>query len=263
MEILEITKTNDIGHEPYLTLLKKGIRSESLYFVPAIKVVIRPKKWIDCFYRLFWENNYLHLGLGNQSHFIQYPRPEGKELAKEFNAFEMTVTLAEVFDYLYDATPPLYRKVLPDSTKEMDDIIDLLKTFLIEDTAQTQMYQSIFQKITKYGYFEKPNVIDFSYMDAIRQRTPTDLVAQVIHANKPIDSFSDSHEIVFGIFLLGMNNNTDVKLLVDLMFKYQQRTLEVCDITKDPNRGMFLMIKYTGSMLNSIVKKSYAPFLQI
>ena len=263
MEILEITKTNDIGYEPYPTLLKKGIRSESLYFVPAVKIIIQPKKWIDCFYRLFWENNYLHLGSGDQSHFIQYMKPDEKNNTNTFNAFEMTITLAEVFDYLYDATPPLYRKELPNSTKNIDDIVDLLKTFLIEDTAQTQMYQSIFQKITKYGYFEKPNVIDLSYMDAIRKATPTDLVAQVIHANKPIESFSDFHEIVFGIFLLGMNNNTDVKFLVDLMFKYQQRTLDVCDILKDHNLRMFLMIKYTGSMLNSIVKKSYTPFMQI
>lgn len=261
MEILEITPTNDIGYEPYPTLLKKGIRSESLYFIPAFKLIVKPTKWIDCFYRWFWENNYLHLGRGDMSMLTQYPKPEGKETWKEWNAFEMHITLAEVFDFIYDATPPILRKDLPDSLRTIEDIKDLLTTFLIEESQQREMYQSIFQKITKYGYFEKLNVMDLRYMQAMRDKTPQGLLCQVIYSNKPIDDFKASSTVAFGIFMLGANNNTDIKAFVDRMFKHQQRWLDVCDIHRDPNHGMFIMIRYTGSMLNQLIDKSYSPFL--
>ena len=261
MEIVSITKASGlINEEPYATLLEKGIRSESLYSIPVIKVLIKPEKWIDCFYRLFWENNYLHMPHVDQSIFVNEKSMNDK---KDFNAFRMTVTLAEVFDYLYDACPPLYRRHLPDSTKKLDDIMALLETFLMEKSAQREMYHSIFQKITKYGYFEKPNVIDFAYMDAIREYNPTGLVTQIIYATKPIQSFTDEHSIASGIFLLGMNNNTDVRYLIELMEKHQQNWLDVCDITKDSNKGMFIMTKYIGSMLNSNIKKSYSPFVEM
>ena len=261
MEILSIKKASGlVNEEPYTTLLRKGIRSESLYSVPAIKLVIKPDKWIDCFYRLFWENNYLHMRHTDQSMFVNFDTMNTK---KDFNAFWMTMTLAEVFDYLYDACPPLYREHLPESTKNLDDIIDLLKTFLTEKSAQQEMYQSIFRKITKYGYFEKPNVIDLSYMDAIREHNPVGLVTQIIYATKPIQNFRDEHGISTGIFLLGMNNNTDVKYLIELMGKHQQNWLDVCDITKDSSRGMFIMVKYIGSMLNESIKKSYSPFVEM
>lgn len=261
MEILSIEKASGlVNEEPYITLLRKGIRSESLYSIPAVKLVIKPNKWIDCFYRLFWENNYLHMPHTDQSVFINFGAIGNKN---DFNAFRMTMSLSEVFDYLYDACPPLYREHLPESTRNLDDIIDLLKTFLMEKSAQQEMYQSIFQKITKYGYFEKPNVIDFKYMDAIRKHTPTGLVTQIIYATKPIQNFRDEHGISSGIFLMGMNNNTDVKYLIELMGKHQQNWLDVCDITKDSNRGMFIMVKYIGSMLNNCIKKSYAPFVEM
>jgi hypothetical protein len=261
MEILSIKKISGLVNEqPYTTLLDKGIRSESLYSIPAIKLVIKPDKWIDCFYRLFWENNYLHMPHTDQSIFIN---DKSANDDKSFNAFCMTITLAEVFDYLYDACPPLYREHLPDSTRNLDDIMALLETFLMEKSAQQEMYQSIFQKITKYGYFEKPNVIDLTYINAIRDHNPTGLVTQVIYATKPIQSFKDEHGIASGIFLLGMNNNTDVKYLIELMYKHQQNWLDVCDITKDSTYGMFIMTKYIGSMLNSNIKKSYSPFVEM
>lgn len=266
MEILDIQATNEMAYEPYPTLLKKGIRSESLYFVPAVKLIIKPTKWIDCFYRLFWENNYLHAGHGGISMFSQYPKTKDVQRfgeCKEFNVFEMKITLAEVFDFLYDACPPLLRKDLPTSTKSMDDILTLMKTFLMEDSQQLDMYQSIFEKITKYGYFEKPCVLDLRYMDAMRNKTPQGLLCQVVYSNTPLEKFNDSHTVSYGIFMLGMNNNSDVKLLVDLMCKHQQIYLDVCDIHRDPNAGMFIMIQYTGSMFNPIIEKSYKPFMNV
>ena len=256
MEILSIKKASGLDSEPYVTLLNKGIRSESLYHINAVHILIKPTKWIDCFYRLFWEANYLHLKYVDMSKFISFTDD------KSWDVFEMHMTLAEAFDFLYDATPPLYRKGLPDSTKNIDDIIELMKTFLLEKSKQLETYHSIFEKITKYGWFEKPNVMDMRYLDVMREQTPTGPICQVLYSTTPLERYHDeSHVTTYGIFVLGFNNNKDVKEFIDIMYKHSQKTIEVCDIHKDPSRGMFVMVQYTGSMLNSIITKSYEPFL--
>lgn len=259
MEILDMKATLDIGNEPYLSLLNKGIRSECLYFVPAVVLTIKPDKWINCFYRLFWEDNYLHIPYVNKSKFVCYPVDDSDN---GYNAFEMKITLAEVFDFLNDATPPLYRQQLPDSTRNMDDIMALMKTFLMEKTDQTEMYQSIFQKITKYGPFTKPNVIDMTKTLAIRKYVTDGPVCTVIYANTSIDEIKDSRRVINGIFLLNTYNNKDMSNFVYQMYIHNQRTMTVCDIHRDPNSGMYIMFQYIGSMFNRIVYKSYAPFLK-
>lgn len=249
MEIVSITKADGMDNEPISTLLQKGIRSESLYYQTAVHVVIKPTKWIDCFYRLFWESNFIHMTQQQQS------------TINDDGLFHMNLTLAEVFDFIYDATPPLYRNQLPDSMRNIDDIVELMKTFLLEQSEQQTMYQSILCKMVKYGVFDKPNNIQLNYVELIRKYVPTGIIGQVIYSVSPIENFNGMN-INKGIYLLTMNNNDDVEQLVHLMHNDGLLNLDVCDIYKDPTHGMLLMIQYDGKMMNEIIYKSYKPFLK-
>jgi len=258
MEIIDIKIDNNMRSEPYPTLLSKGIRSECLYFNTAVIVTIKPKKWIDCFYRLFWEDNYLHIPRTRHSKFVRH---ESKDI---FDLFEMHLTLAEVMDFLYDATPPLLRNQLPSGTQTIDDIVELMKTFLIEESKQRDMYQSIFQKITKYGVFEKRNVMDLQKMQLLRQKTPTGLLCQVIYSTSALQTMFDTNVTVNGIFLLHANNNTDMEEFVRTMFKYYgQHSVTVCDVHRDPSSGNYIMIQYIGDMFNELVTRTYKPFVSV
>jgi hypothetical protein len=204
-------------------MLKKGIRSERLFNDHRIIVTLdidHPKYVFD---RWMWESEYLRFDRLSPTII----RPDDDTIG-----FRMALTLSEALDFIYKATPPVLQDKIPESTTNVYDVIECLKTFLLEDNGgQQKYYMSLFEQMTHLKPTNIPSKIDTRYCDAIRQRVSTGTIVH-IQWNK-----SDSDE---GIYTFHCNNKSDMMNLLRSFQSYCGKGFTIMDRLYDPNSGYYI-----------------------
>lgn len=122
--------------------LKSGSYNESLYYQYTIMVDIEVESKSDhlllLYYKAFWES----IGDGKEL----YSRDDN------FKKFSFMMSLMTAIDFIYEATPPLLQSEIKSSITSIDNIIEVLNTYLLENNSDKKLRASIFFK--KNGLFE-------------------------------------------------------------------------------------------------------------
>lgn len=145
MKILDIykhiTETNNKIYDVINETLKSGSYNEALYYKYTIMVNIEIEKTNDyllmLYYRAFWES------IGDPHNIYDTTTPKR-------HSFRMSLMTA--IEIIYEATPPLLQGEIKNSITSIDNIIEILKTYLLENNPDVDLRRGIFFK--KNGMFD-------------------------------------------------------------------------------------------------------------
>ena len=179
-------------------MLSKGMRSEELFNEVGYSINVKIEHPREIIYRWFWECQYLRLF--NLSE-IRYESDHTLSL-------DMNFTLSEAIDFIYSATPPLLQNKILESITTVDDIREVLKTFLFEDSAQQIYYQSKFSAMSNFINREHKSNIDKSYCDTIRRNIKT--VGPIVH-----EKYKNKNGLMLCTF--HANNKSELSEIVSLL----------------------------------------------
>lgn len=184
MKVLKISDEIEISHQlPHITsnyvdgLLKQGIFNDYIFERVFWKIHLQVDSMTDYLYRLMWEQLYLKMTDKNSSYN---------------NAGEILIlrlSLSEAYQFIQRATPPILHNQIPESTKSLKDIRDLLVTFLTEDNGGMLItYLSYFKQMTHLESFETTWVDDTKKIDIINKKAGNvDIVCCIRYADCAID----------------------------------------------------------------------------
>lgn len=147
MKILSIENlsnlVNSIYHDIINETLKSGSYNESLYYWYNIKVDLKKESNKDylllMYYRAFWTsiNDYKEV----------YARDSDDEAG-------IHVSLMTAIEFIYEATPPLLQSKIKESITSIENIIEILNTYLLEGNPEQQLREGLFFKkigMCEYG----------------------------------------------------------------------------------------------------------------
>lgn len=145
MKILDIykhiTETNNKIYDVINETLKSGSYNEALYYKYTIMVNIEIEKNNDyllmLYYRAFWES------IGDPHNIYDTTNPKR-------HSFRMSLMTA--IEIIYEATPPLLQSEIKNSITSIDNIIEILKTYVLENNSDVNLRRGIFFK--KNGMFD-------------------------------------------------------------------------------------------------------------
>lgn len=145
MKILDIykhiTETNNKIYDVINETLKSGSYNEALYYKYTIMVNIEIEKTNDyllmLYYRAFWES------IGDPHNIYDTTTPKRR-------SFRMSLMTA--IEIIYEATPPLLQSEIKNSITSIDNIIEILKTYVLENNSDVNLRRGIFFK--KNGMFD-------------------------------------------------------------------------------------------------------------
>lgn len=146
MKILNIykhtTETNNKIYDAINETLKSGSYNEALYYKYTIMVNLAVEKNNDyllmLYYRAFWES------IGDPHNIY-----DTTESPKRHTFIMSLMTAIEI---IYESTPPLLQGEIKNSITSIDNIIEILKTYILEDNPDVNLRRGIFLK--KIGMFE-------------------------------------------------------------------------------------------------------------
>lgn len=119
-------------------LLQNGFYSDALfdrYFIDiTINVMYDSTEGI--FYRKLWEDTYIKT--------MNSPTHINKD---SFDELVVSITLSEAIGFIYKATPPRFVPTIKDSHKDVETIINTLKSFLIEESGRVTYDKLFFEHI--------------------------------------------------------------------------------------------------------------------
>lgn len=149
MKILQVEYMKDYASLPshrdtvlLKYLLRKSIMNDYLLENTWFSVALKPDSVMDFMYRRLWETVYLRTK---------------RQSSYDTNTGVMTlwVSLADIIQYIRSATPPRLSSSIEDSIKDIDNIVEILKQFLMGDNGgHTQFYISLFKQLTRMEPFE-------------------------------------------------------------------------------------------------------------
>ena len=120
-------------------LLKKNVRIEPIYHTTTFYIDIETKSIIPFITRKWWEHSYLMLSNDG----------EGSILNGDAHHMSMSLTPSEAVDYIHQITPPLLRSAIPSSIQSLNDIREILSTYLMESHGGNEtLYRSKVQNMT-------------------------------------------------------------------------------------------------------------------
>lgn len=146
MEVLEINKLT-ATEGPTAEFINKSLESgsycEYMYHSYIFEVCVSYESNMDILLRAFYES---------------YCNSLGKDLSTYIKCYEpgkltFWMTLMDAIDYIYQATPPLLQSEIKSSITSIDNIIEILKTYVLEDNADKQYRVGLFLKVN--GFYER------------------------------------------------------------------------------------------------------------
>ena len=205
-------------------MLMKGMRSEALFSKVCFGVVVEVDHPREMFTRWLWECEYLRL---DEPSFCS-PLPNAP------TQLMMKFTLSEALDYIYRVTPPLLQSKIKESITTPEDIQEVLKTFLKEDSSQKKYYDSTFYTMTHLQVEKMGTRIDKSYCDLIRQHVPTNPIVHIKYrdANGTCATFH-------------CNNKHELELIVEMLNGWNtggtgNPRFRLIDFLYDPDYGYYI-----------------------
>lgn len=157
MKITNITFVGEYDSEESTSITKNRIDgilnqvSQFPYMFDKVMIKLRfelddPSEFVSYIYRKIFEVGYLRR----------------QKSARSKNDYLM-LDLSEVLMYINRATPPILANKIPESTKCISDIIEVLKTFVMEESPSLKTNISILKEVIMMKQFPDesfPNVID-------------------------------------------------------------------------------------------------------
>lgn len=146
MKILDIckgtTETNNKIYDAINETLKSGSYNEALYYKYTILVDVEVEKNNDyllmLYYRAFWES------IGDPHNIYN--------TTKSSKRHPFIMSLMTAIEIIYEATPPLLQSEIKNSITSIDNIIEILKTYVLENNPDVNLRRGIFFK--KNGMFD-------------------------------------------------------------------------------------------------------------
>lgn len=164
MTVLHIKCNEDTKYHDML--LKKGILNDHLFEKLFITVDVQLNKHEDYLYRKLWESVYIRNG-------------NSKAVRLGDRLYQITITLSEATGYIYQATPPALQHLIED-IESVDDIVTILKTFLMEDNGgQRGMYESLFRKMMRLEAFQTRSQYNRKRMQLLSSKNTRGLTIDV------------------------------------------------------------------------------------
>jgi hypothetical protein len=242
-------------------LLQKGIFNDHYFEHVMFNIIVEPDSWQDFLFRYLWESVYLRRSSSEQS----VPCYKNK-ITKNSDSCLLKVSLAELLEFITVATPPSLKHLIPDSTKNVKNIMDVIKEFLFkENGGQKQLYHSMFKKVLRMELFGTKKTYDVKRMDSLREYNPN-LKDDV---DITIDVESATSDIFNHFFILDKGNfgmQITIQFINDTQIKYllSHDLLKTFDITnvylikKNLYVSMYTLNYIPNDAINKIIKHSYS-----
>ena len=157
MKVTEIYETNYKGGETFVnSLLEKGINSDFVFDKYQISMNIETQDWTGYIYRTLWETVYIHQ---NYSYLINSHDDASNEAI--YRVGNLSISLSEALGFIYKATPPRLRHLIPDGTKSVEEVIKSLKAFLMDcNNPEYKHFISIFKEYIRFQPFQTVSNIE-------------------------------------------------------------------------------------------------------
>ena len=129
------TIENNRFHDVIDETLNSGSYNEALYYKYTFVVNIAAETKEDyvsmLYYKAFWES----IGTGRDI----YPTTNGDD-------YSFLMSLMTAIEFIYESTPPLLQSKIKESITSIDNILEILKTYLFEDNPDKALRIGIFFK---------------------------------------------------------------------------------------------------------------------
>ena len=243
-------------------VLSKGLRIEKYYSGIAFKITMKCESILQPILRMWWEENKLYNT--KKSYISNVDKHE----------FRMYMSLGEALDYIYTVTPPLLQSEIPESTKTLESIRQVLTTYLTEKHGGLEkFYLSKFQEMSMLYREQDVTALTSDILlrvNSICDKVTEGTIAYIIHSNKTIQQLT-IEEDKRGLYVFHCWNRGDVQTLFEILDSYPG--YHVMDYHHDMNHGHYITIYLdewyedttvseddikTLKKLDAIIERSYA-----
>ena len=270
MKITNIVFDSSLGFsiEDVNGLLYNGIRNDYIFEKSYITISIEDANPIDILYRKYWEDVYLQNDDKHRS-FIDKSK------------FTMILSLNEVMMFINRAIPPRIHDLI-NNIKSVNDIIDMLKEFLVVESGMSITYHSFFKDTLHFQKYEINNDIQNNPSENIMSYVKEEFIRKCKNDNKfnpiMIFKYSPDNDIVskivqpqkienvihnngINIFNCLINMKTDKVFISQLILLIQDMKGSISRITCDDDNDVLILDIVNNTDLNTIVSnyisKSY------
>ena len=232
--------------------LQQGFRLESKYAKPMFVIQIQLDSFVQFITRKWWEQSYLRI-------------QGSKMLDYDNNIMEMQLTLSEAIDFIIQVTPPLLQSQINESIRSLEDIRDILRTYLIEHHPgdEENLYRSKFQKMTMLERETNVSGLTTNMKNTIayiRKYVYDGIICNLFWADHRVKKRFNPDTCAIVVFACD-----DRKQLVDL-FKILPKNYAVHDFYRSTQFGYLVTVEFCvrepNPTLDDILQRSYA-FLKV
>lgn len=241
---MKVTKVDlDSPVSPVITqALFRGYRCEAMYDNFSFPVHVELDHPFELIRRQYWEANHFHIGWSRLSHGRHNEKLSRVESYQPLNAI-IELRLSEALDFIATCTPGHLKNQIPENTKTVVQIHQLVSDFLMDDSlGRQEFYHDAFKAITMMN-FEKPPAVDINRIKTIRSKVPNDIIMMATFTEyKGKRNTND----LYGLYTFQCYNKTQlwnlIKTLDDYFAGYQ-----IVEAYKD-DEGYY----YTGVYMNRL-----------
>lgn len=184
MRIVEIYDSNYAGETNFVnSLLEKGINSDFVFDRCQISMNIETQDWTGYIYRTLWETVYIHQ---NYSYLFHSHDDVSNEAI--YRVGNLSISVSEALGFIYKATPPRLKHLIPDGTKNVEEIIKSLKAFLMDyNNPEYKHFMSIFKEHIRFQPFQTvSNIEEWKKKIALlRTAKPTGPIGYIFNSDIP------------------------------------------------------------------------------
>ena len=267
-------------HESFINqLLEKGIFNDYVFDHYWIAITVELDEYIQFLYRYMWEDLYLHI---KQSWYFTPTNlsqsATRRSVFTDNKTLFVDMSLSEALQFIELATPPALKHLIPESTNSVDNVIAILKQFLMEENGgQLITYIDIFKKTMRFNYFETRWSYDLKPIEILREvgENQNGLVCAFIASTKAIEDIA-KNESPYSLdefqLLFHCQNDKQVKLLIDLtgvdhIDKCGCSQTSILNIKPDNCGGFYVMCYYQNQYqfseeFRKLIKENYRKFIQ-
>ena len=233
-------------------LLKKNVRIEPIYHTSTFYIDIETNSIIPFITRKWWEHSYLMLSNDG----------EGSILNDDAHHMIMPLTLSEAVDYIHQITPPLLQSTIPSSIQSLNDIREILSTYLMESHGGNEtLYRSKFQNMTMLYRETNQSILNEKCMKSIqliRDHVHDGMIAYALY----VPNFQKD-VIVDGIYVFHCMSMNELERLMTHLDQVYRFDYHILDYKMSAMGDHYVTIELTEiasdeQYLTDIVKRSYA-----
>lgn len=240
--------------------LEQGHNMPIIFDDCILSVTIKNVNREEFLYRRLFEDSFLH-----------------RKVWKS-NVIDLYISLSEAMLFINTATPPILKDKIRESTSNINDVIECLKTFLIEDSKSRPTHISIFKDCVMLKRFENPwkQMITNNPMLLKKCETMIDMsnsnnlnhAIYIMYSQFPISRLLEYHKDKKELLLDGTyvflckqhDDDLNLKLLYDISSNKNSNIIAVGNI--GAWTGYIFCTKNFTNSISSLIYDSYSGFLK-